>query len=179
MPLPSKTKRLTLESVGAPELFIEFRRTAGMMYGEFLDIFGEEELPRSDGSDGSEDKPVKTEREITQERFAGLVIDWNIPHDHTVCTKSICDDPSRVLVLPEIEPSVVFEIPKQFSDYISREMMLDHISSQEDFLDSANQNRESSDHSLQNTRVDQDKQQFQGVFSQFITRIGLGRLLGT
>ena len=54
MPLPSKTKRLTLESVGAPELFIEFRRTAGMMYGEFLDIFGEEELPRSDGSDGSD-----------------------------------------------------------------------------------------------------------------------------
>jgi hypothetical protein len=149
MPLPERTKRITLEDIGSPELFVVFKRTSGMPYGDFLDVFGDD----VEGEDS--DAKQLTGREIVEKRFAGLIVDWNIPHDHTVCGAS-CTDPELALVLPSQEPSVVFSVPRLFADFISDAMLKDSIEERESFLVSRTKSDPDWMGSLSNTEAEEE-----------------------
>ena len=167
MPLPVKEKRITLGAVGSPELFVLFKRVGGMKYGEFLDLFGDD--VESEDSDSEK----LSQRDITQKRWAGMIIDWNIPHDHTICSTS-CDDENRVLVLPNQNPSVIFDIPRAFAELISHSMLLDSLEERDGFLDSATESETDSILSSLGleSKVETRTNGFRGGLSKFTSRIG-------
>lgn len=101
MPLPEVTKRITLDAVGAPEMWVEFKRVPGMKYRELIEFnnIGKSKIP---------------EEEQVTKRFAMLIVGWNIP-----------DETGEVLPLPSEKPDIALEVPVIFTDYIANEIFRD------------------------------------------------------
>ncbi len=102
MPLPELTKKITLDKVGAPEFWVEFRRIPAMTYQELMDFnaFGRATIP---------------DEERVMKRFSMLILGWNIPDRET----------GDVLPLPSEEKETVLKLPAIFSDHIATAIFAD------------------------------------------------------
>lgn len=97
MPLPKVKEKITLEEVGAPELFVEWRILGGVSYREVREIFGDNEDENADGF------------EAVENMFSRLITNWNIPEV----------DGGTPLPLPRDNKSVIGDLPAVFVNYIA------------------------------------------------------------
>ena len=100
MPLPKAKDRITLDEVGAPEFFVEWRLLGGIPYREVREIF--DGISQEDGED----------LEAVQNMFARLIINWNIPEE----------DGGNPLPLPSHDDDSVGKLPAMFVNYIASKM---------------------------------------------------------
>ena len=102
MPLPRSKRRITMEAVGSPEYWVEFRVITGMKFDDVKRLFGA----------AKEDAPPD---EYIYDLFKNLVIDWNLPEE----------EGGEVMPLPREQSSSVGKLPNSYVSYLVQEMSED------------------------------------------------------
>jgi len=120
MPLPERTKTITLEAAGAPEFSVTFIRMQGMPYAEMLKVYA---------------KPPEgmTDLDHIKQKFAALIESWTVE-----------DYDGNIYPLPKNDDTVIDRFPTVFIERISEEMLLDAGTG----LDLVNGNKTSSQQDL-------------------------------
>tara|TARA_Y100000034_G_C6855849_1_gene388920 strand:+ start:161 stop:493 length:333 start_codon:yes stop_codon:yes gene_type:complete len=96
---------MTMEKVGSPEFWVEFKRVSALAYDENLKIFPPGE------NEGSVNLI-----EVTKREFSGLIVAWNIP-----------DEGGEILPIPSVDPKKAFTVPTIYVECLAEEILKDSL----------------------------------------------------
>jgi len=113
MPLPETTKRVTLEEVGAPEFYIEFKRIPALLHDEMKAVFPANRKALQDIE--TDEQATEFVDELTNRQFSALIVAWNIPDRET----------EKVLPIPSKDETSIGRLPSLYMEFISGQILID------------------------------------------------------
>lgn len=100
-----KVNRVTLDAVGYPDLFVEFKKMDSLTYKQTKDLQAKVGTTVKEGEDVDDESGMDSMKVL----FTELVTNWNLPSE----------DGTNTLPLPSVAPEILDELPLEILSFVA------------------------------------------------------------